>query len=529
MVAGFDLFDACVTDATATLFWDKPNEAVPGVMYTVAVDGVARVNTDRTHASLDGLEPERTYHCALTMRTSPDAEPTPLGELDVTCEATKRDIDVTLPPYNAVGDGATMNTAAIQQALDDCDATSRVVIPAGVFLTGALFLHSDSELHVAAGGTLQGSTDPRDYEPWIWSRMEGTERECYASLINIGTLDRNAGYTTHNVRLSGEGSVIGGGATLMRASIEAERERVLNSLDEEQLAELNAYIATCENGDTVFARCRGFLINISSAENVELTGLTFADGPCWNIHPIYSRRVITHGCQIRSTSVWNGDGWDPDSSEDCVLFDTRFDTGDDMVAIKSGKNPEGNEINRPTRRVRVFDCVSSHGHGIALGSEMSGGIEDVRIWDVDIAKSRYGIHIKGTPKRGGYVRNVSVRDCRIAAITIHSVGYNDDGVAGPDQPFFEDYRFERCHVLGRFWGENEASVRPTTAVLVKGFDKPGHEARNIVLRDCKLGGVEHGSGTIELCDCADVRFEGVSAATNPVTDVDRPFAAVVGD
>ena len=86
-------------------------------------------------------------------------------------------------------------------------------------------------------------------------------------------------------------------------------------------------------------------------------------------------------------------------------------TGDDAVAIKSGKNPEGNEINRPCAHIRVFDCRSDCGHGICIGSEMSGGVEDVQIWDCDLANSLSGIEIKATPKRGGYVRGVTVRDC----------------------------------------------------------------------------------------------------------------------
>ena len=521
--SGFDMFDACATDTTLTLFWDKPESADANAAYTVLLDGVPAARVTHTFAVLTGLVPGRGYHVELRACLSEGAKSCRLAFRHCHTEAVKRDIDVTQAPYCAVGDGATLNTAAIQQALDDCDKDSRVVIPSGVFLTGALRMHSDSELHVRAGGVVQGSADPRDYEPRVWSRFEGVERECYASLINIGYLDHSAGYTTSNVRISGEGSVIGGGAALMRACIDAERQRMLAELDERGRAELNAYIATCENGDTVFARCRGRLVNISNAENVELSGVTFADGPSWNIHPIYSRRIITHGCSIRSRSVWNGDGWDPDSSEDCTLFDTLFDTGDDMVAIKSGKNPEGNAIGRPARRVRVFSCKSLGGHGIALGSEMSGGIAEVRIWDTSIATSRCGVNIKGTPKRGGYVRNVTVLDSNVAAVTIHSVGYNDDGKPGPDQPVFEHYRFERLRILGRYWGETSDRRYPSTAVLVKGFDKPGHEIRDIVFKDCTLGGVENGSGRIELCDCADVRFEGLVAGANPVADVDRPF------
>ncbi|OZG67487.1 glycosyl hydrolase family 28 protein [Bifidobacterium eulemuris] len=520
MPDGFDMFDACATATTLTLFWDKPERADRGTAYTLFVDGMPAARTTRTFATIEGLAPDRRYHVELRACFPEGASAIRLAEGSFRTETVKRDIDVSRPPYNAVGDGVTMNTRAIQQALDDCDASSRVVIPAGVFLTGALTMHSESELHVKAGGVVQGSVDPSDYEPRVWSRFEGVERECYASLVNIGVLDHTAGPTTHDVRLSGEGAIRGGGARLMRATIDRERVRMGGELDG-----MADYIAACENEDTVPARARGRLISICNAERVELAGLAFEDGPGWNIHCVYSRHVVTHGAMIRSCGVWNGDGWDPDSSEDCVLFDTTFDTGDDMVAIKSGKNPEGNRINRPTRRVRIFSCSALGGHGIAIGSEISGGVEDVRIWDVDLARSRYGIHIKATAKRGGYVRDVSVRDSTVAAVTIHSVSYNDDGESGPDQPYFERFRFERLHALGRYWGETADDVYPSTAVLVKGFDKPGHEARDIVFKDVTLGGVDGGCGRVELCDCAGVVFDRVDAASNPVTDPSRPFKA----
>ena len=106
---------------------------------------------------------------------------------------------------------------------------------------------------------------------------------------------------------------------------------------------------------------------------------------------IYCDDIVTDHCTLRSGGIWNGDGWDPDSSTNCTLFATEFETEDDSVAIKSGKNPEGNAINRPTKHICVFDCHSNGGHGICIGSEMSGGVADVQIWDCDIAASSNGM------------------------------------------------------------------------------------------------------------------------------------------
>lgn len=133
----------------------------------------------------------------------------------------------------------------------------------------------------------------------------------------------------------------------------------------------------------------------------------------------------------------------PDSSTNCTIFACEFCTGDDAVAIKSGKNPEGNATNRPTKHVRVFDCHSGFGHGICIGSEMSGGVEDVKIWDCNMAVSTSGLEIKATKKRGGYVRDVEVCDCTLSHVMVHSVGYNDDGIGSDVPPILENFKYER--------------------------------------------------------------------------------------
>ena len=157
------------------------------------------------------------------------------------------------------------------------------------------------------------------------------------------------------------------------------------------------------------------------------------------------------------------------------------------MAIKSGKNPEGNEINRPTRNIRVFDCRSEYGLGVAIGSEMSGGVENVKIWDCDLEHSLYGVQIKGTKKRGGYVRNISVRDCRLSRFLCCAVLYNDDGIGSPVPPVFSDMVCERVHLTG--WARNywEKDLHAMPGIDLSGFDVPGYEVRNIRFTDCTMG------------------------------------------
>lgn len=215
-------------------------------------------------------------------------------------------------------------------------------------------------------------------------------------MLNLGYLDHAKGPNCSDVLIYGKGVIASGGRTLAAAVIETEHQHL-----KDYLAANAGLVASCENDNTIPGCARPRLINMSNCQNIRISGLTLQNGASWNVHMIYSKDIITDHCIFRSENVWNGDGWDPDSSENCTLFACRFYTGDDAVAIKSGKNPEGNMIARPTRHIWIFNCVSEFGHGITIGSEMSGGVEDVRIWDCDLSHALYGFEIKGTPKRGG--------------------------------------------------------------------------------------------------------------------------------
>lgn len=492
------------SDSSATIYWEKPECAKGECICRVLVDGKEAAAPARTHVTIKNLEPETEYTVTVCC-----AE-TEIGTLRVRTEARKESIDITKAPYFAVGDGHTLNTAAIQKALDDCKPHQKVYIPAGTFMTGALRLHSGMELYLEKDALLQGTANPDDYLPRIHSRFEGLEMECYSSLLNMGELDHAGGPNCENIVIRGEGTIASGGKELAMTVIAQEKERL-----KKELEELGDGVKEYENENTIPGRVRPRLVNISNCRNIRMSGVTFRNGASWNVQMIYSEDIVTHNCRFYSKDVWNGDGWDPDSSENCVIFGCTFYTGDDSIAIKSGKNPEGNIIGRPTRHVRIFDCTSAYGHGITIGSEMSGGVEDVEIWDCDLSRGLYGLEIKGTKKRGGYVRNIRMRDSTAPRILFHSVGYNDDGIGAPKPPVFEDCVFERLTLLGAYMGKSgvgkEGEWNPCQAVELCGFDAPGHEIRDIVFRDIRLGGEEqNGTQQISLKLCKGITFENIS-------------------
>ena len=472
------------TANTLTLWWEQPDGCPENAEYAILLDGREIGHTGRTHYTVETLAPD----CVHSARVLMNGEE--IGFVEARTGSRRRRLNVK--DFGASGDGRAMNTKALQTAIDQCGPDDEVYFPAGVYLTGALRLHSDMALYLAEGAVLQGTENPADYLPKIKSRFEGTEMECYQSLLNLGEMDHAAGPGCKNVLIYGKGAVSGGGQALALNIIEAEKKRL-----KDYLSSLGDKIREYENDHTIPGRARGRLINLSNCENVRITGLTLQNGASWNVHLLYSRNIVTDHCVFRSESVWNGDGWDPDSSESCTLFASEFHTGDDSVAIKSGKNPEGNRINRPTRYIRVFDCVSEYGLGIAIGSEMSGGVEDVKIWDCDLKHSLYGVQIKATKKRGGYVKNISVRDSVLSRFLCCAVLYNDDGVGSDVPPVFSDFACERVRFTGwarEYW---EKEDHPVPGIDLRGFDVPGYEARDIVFKDCTLD--EHASVSLRRC------------------------------
>lgn len=502
------LLDYRATDTEAEVFWDMPLDADLSCTYQCFINDSFYKEIKKTHISISDLSPDSDYDIEVKIiyYEPTHSDSVSLGHITVHTNTVKRYIDVTKAPYFAIGDGKTLNTNVLQQALDDCDSTSIVYLPAGKYMTGALNVHSDTEIYLDEGALLQGTDEPFDYLPKIHSRFEGYEMECYRSLLNLGNLDHTSGYNCENVIIHGKGSIIGGGWPLAKAIAKIEGERL-----KDYIASLGEKIKDYEKPETIANRFRGRLINMSNCRNIWIHGLTLGYAPSWNIHFIYSDQIVTDHCTIKSEGIWNGDGWDPDSSTNCTLYACDFYTEDDSVAIKSGKNPEGNAINRPTKHIRVFDSTTHFGHGLCIGSEMSGGVEDVRLWDCQMGPTWSGIEIKATKKRGGYVRNILVRDITASHIQMHSVGYNDDGEGSKVPPLLSDCRFERMHLLGRYLdnnaGNNEWHDCPS--ILLCGFDVPGYEIKNIEFKDIEMEEPTEGIEDIHTEYCENLIFENM--------------------
>ncbi len=485
------MINQIVFDNEITLWWTY-DEFMSADRYEFFLNEKFCYGGTKTHCSFVDLLPNSAY--TVSIKGYRGKKEVATRQLEIVTKACKNAINVTDKKYGAVGDGKTLNTVALQKALDDCTENDVVIIPKGEFLSGALDVKSNTEIYLESGAVILGSKNESDYLPKIKSRFEGIEYACYRSLINIGELTDDKSYGCKNVILRGKGCISGGGINLHVSMIDAETERLKDSPQYQNSIVRYKHLIR----DYSYAwRARGRLINISCCDGVIISGLDIEYGPSWTVHPIYSKNVVMYKCNVTSIGINNGDGFDPDSSRDCAVFDTTFDTGDDCIAIKSGKNPEGNVINVPSKNIYVFDCKAISGHsGVAIGSEMSGGVSNVFVWDCDFSGVWYGVHIKGTKERGGYVKNVGVKDCSLSSIIIGSVDYNTDGESADSMPKFSNFYFENCEING--FNQNYISIT--------GFDDNEHAVTDVSFSNVSLINMSN-EKSIKLTNCKNVTFD----------------------
>ncbi len=532
---------AGTTYSSIAVMWDKPEEYKNITGYRVYVNGKVKKDTaaNETVYTAEGLEPDTEYTFSVSsLEGSRESKRT--DEIQVKTDTKGNVHNVMDAPYNAKGDGKTLDTAAIQAAVDDCEDNDIVLIPEKyTFLTGAIDLKSNMTLEV--NGTLLSSKNAADFEKkadstkeytggtatgvtytaeaprrLIWSRIEGWEQYSYRSLINVGYLDENTDYGTDtnyvcsNVKIIGKGTITGDNSSTYYAPIKGNATAL--AINEGNSAGTFYDIANSETSENnIKSRIRGRLINISNAENVYIKGITAAKPPMWAVHMIYSNNVTTNGVTFNTSGYRNGDGWDPDSSANCTIFNSVFNTGDDCVAIKSGKNPEGNEIGRASENIKVIGCKSSGGLGLAVGSEMSGGVDGVYVRDCVLSNTRYGIELKANKVRGGYIKNFHVQDSTVDRILIHSVTYNADGSPASTSPVFSDMSFSNMNILA--YNSLESNPWINTAVEMEGFTNSSKNddnyIKNIEFSDIVVGTEKNVSQKISMKYCRNITFNNV--------------------
>ncbi|MFI1868050.1 glycoside hydrolase family 28 protein [Streptomyces jumonjinensis] len=319
-----------------------------------------------------------------------------------------RRFDITR--YGAVGDGVTKNTEAFRAAIRACNKAGggRVVVPPGRFLTGAVQLLSRVDLHVAEGGVIVFSTDPKDYLPVVFTRWEGTECYNYSSFVYA--------HGQRDIAITGKGVLDGQG---MAGPWKSWRDPGGNALiDQAELRRMGTEgvpVAERVFGDGHHLRPN--MIQFYDCRNILMRDITILEPPMWTIHPVLCRNVTLRDVDVIGR-INNSDGVDPECTSDMLITGCRFHTEDDSIAVKSGRDEDGHRVGVPSENIVIRDCVfSGRWGGVAVGSEMSGGVrnvfaEDCRINPLDFPgryNPRHPVFIKTNKKRGGFIDGVYIR------------------------------------------------------------------------------------------------------------------------
>ena len=363
--------------------------------------------------------------------------------------------------FGAVGDGNALDTAAIQKALDAAAKSGggEVRVPAGRYLAGSLVLKSHTTLHLDAGTSLLGCSNRNDY-PIVRARWEGIETNCHRALISADHAE--------DIAITGPGVIEG-----------------------------NPAVGCLRNP-------RGScVVEMIECSNVRIEGVTLKSSRMWTLHPTYCRDVRILGVTFETTGA-NSDGIDPDSCKRVTIDGCTFSTGDDNIAIKSGKGQEGVRIGRPSEDIVITNCTFIKGYtSIAMGSELSGGIRRVRISHCMFKQERAALQLKSREGRGGYLEDIIAEHLVVGPEPLleldNNYKYNPDpqGVTGSDgltrfsNIRITDVKMDSKNLL-TIIGTTEKPVDGIQISRVTGTCKEGsviQNATNVILSDILLTGI----------------------------------------
>jgi polygalacturonase len=277
----------------------------------------------------------------------------------------------------AVGDGKTLDTAAIQRALDECGKAGGGIVrfSSGTYLSKPILLRSKTTLKLDQGATLKATDNETDFadpaRPGAW--------RAFVAFVN--------GRDLENITITGPGTIDGSGARWWSPAREAKRTNTVNP------------------GYTL---PRPKLIVLKGCRNVWVTNITLMNSPCFHLVPTDCENVVIEGVNIMAPpDSPNTDAIDPSASRHVLITHCRLDVGDDNVAIKAGNSSKPH----PTcEDITVTDCTFLHGHGMSIGSETAGGVRNVTVRHCNFQNTENGLRIKSPRGRGGTVENVSYSD-----------------------------------------------------------------------------------------------------------------------
>jgi len=394
------------------------------------------------------------------------------------------------------GDGHDARPS-IQSAIEAAHVAGggRVTIPFGLWLSdGPIHYRSNVELHLAQGAHLRFLPTVENYLPAVRTRWEGTEVFTYSPLLYAEDCE--------NIALTGPGTIDGQGEQHWLPWRDSQRpiQRLLRDMGRDGVPV----------EDRVFVgerRLRPYFVQFNRCRRVLVDGPRLIDSPFWMVHPLFCEDVIIRNIRCKSDHV-NSDGVDPDSSRRVLIENCDFDVSDDGVSLKSGRDQDGWRVGIPTEDIVVRNCTysGSAGGGMAIGSEMSGGVRNVFVDGYDLPRAVHTLYFKANLDRGGLISDIYIRNINAGETQSLLVFTNDyhSYRGGNYPPQFERVLIESVQV-GR------------TGV---GISIDGHEnapVRDIVIRDLTMGEAEF---PLKVSNAERVTLDRVQVAGRMLTMAD---------
>jgi len=410
------------------------------------------------------------------------------------------------------GGGRTERTRKIlQHLIDSCSSNGGgvVVVEKGThFMDGPVEMKSGVRLHLSDGATLLFSDNPDDYLPAVLSRWEGTDLYNRSSMIHA--------HGQNNFAITGEGTATinangrkmarwgtPGGATDFSENIHGTHGETSEKADVERLRTMGDELVPVELRQFgKDAKLRPCAVEFNDCQRILIDGITLKDSPFWCIHPLYCEDVTVRNVTIDSHFP-NNDGCDPESSRRVLIENCAFRTGDDAIAIKSGRDADGRRVNRPSENIVIRNCkFYSKCNGLCIGSEMSGGVRNVCMKNIEIGDVKNALLFKSNLDRGGYIENVYIDSVSIksAAGAVLRFETNYFGYRGGNYPArYSDFEISNVNAgsagaYAIYYDGN--SAEPITGITVSNFSvgRAAHahylyKTRNCSFMNCMVNGV----------------------------------------
>ncbi len=394
--------------------------------------------------------------------------------------------------HGAKADGSSDCLPAIKAAIQACHEANggQVLVPPGdYFAKGPIHLLSNVNLHIAEGATIKFSTEAADYLPMVFTRWEGVECYNYSPLIYA--------FEQENIALTGKGTLDGQADNehwwpWCGAGHYGWQEGMPSQADEASrptLFDWNTREVPVEErrlGEGTHLRPN--FVQPYSCKNVLIDGVTILNSPMWVLHPVLSENVTIQNVRVVSHGP-NSDGCDPESCKNVLIKNCYFDTGDDCIALKSGRNQDGRRIGRPIENVVIQNCEMKDGHGgVVIGSEVSGGARNIYAenCEMDSPNLDRALRVKTNKVRGGTIENLFFRNIRVGEVKEAVLRVN------MLYPIYSDTNQTFIPVVENIYVDNVTSKKSKYGVLIDGYSAE-HPVKNVHITNCQFNGVAEGN------------------------------------